>query len=106
MSASTAKKTYVTPFWQHVKFVKNHHIQGLIAGRPYLYNAKTGDVYRHAGGWVLMTDAECEKGRYNIKETLSVEYSKFDSQDDRWNKLERRRQYSLATTRACNSRSF
>ena len=105
MSTTTQKRTYVTPFWQHVKFVKNHHIQGLIAGRPYLYNSKTGDVYRHAGGWVLMTEAELAAKPY-IKDTLSVEYSKFDSQDDRWNKLERRKQYSLAATRACNSRSF
>lgn len=103
MNAPAQKPKYSTPYFQCVKYTKNHSLQGQVAGRPYLYNAKTHDVYRWAGKWVLMTAEELAAKPYLVN-TLSVEYSKIDSSDDYANKRSRRRGHSVAATRACNTR--
>lgn len=91
------------PFWQYVTHKLDHSLQGLIRGTPYLYNVATGDVYRKAGNWVLMNDAELESMPY-IKKTLADEYQKLKTRHRNfiaaWDRKDKRKAYSLAATRA------
>lgn len=103
MNAPAQKPKFKTPFWQFVKYEKNQCFEGLIANKPYRYDPTNHNVFRFAGGWVLMTQAELDAKPY-IQNTLSVEYSKIDSSDDYAQKRSRRRAYSVGNTRACNSR--
>lgn len=105
MSTQAPAKKFNTPFWVHGEYKAKRGISGQITGKPYSYNAQTKQVFQKVNGsWVVMNEAECDKGRYNIKEVLVREYHKFFDIPYQSLCRNRAKARSLNVTRQANSR--
>ena len=105
MNTQAPAKKFTTAFWVHGKYKAKCGISGQIAGKPYSYNAQTKQVFQKVNGsWVAMNEAECDKGRYNIKEVLVREYHKFFDIPYQSMRRAKAKAHSLNATRQANSR--
>ena len=105
MSVQAPAKTFTTAFWVHGEYKAKCGISGQIAGKPYSYNAQTKQVFKKVNGsWVIMNEAEFDKGRYNIKEVLVREYHKFLDIPYQSMRRDRAKARSLNATRQANTK--
>ena len=107
MTSPATPKHYPNPFWKQGTYQEKVGISGFITGQPYKLDLKTQQVFKKLNGsWVLMTDVQCQRPKYNIRDVLNDKYVAAFNYEQRLKYPSKRKQRSIDATRQANQRSI